>query len=154
MTEEDEEFNRIERESMMRMKAVEAVVTRGGSRATIEMAREAAGDDWGLFREYMPEIHRLVELVRADERARMAEQPAQQEPVGKIVDCDFVGNSIARFERHLPFGTLLYTSPPAQRKPWVGLTDEDVMSIVFNFDVSSLSLVAKAIEAKLKEKNT
>ena len=84
----------------------------------------------------------------------LAEQPAQQEPVGKIVDCDFVGNSIARFERHLPFGTLLYTSPPAQRKPWVGLTDEDVMSIVFNFDVSSLSLVAKAIEAKLKEKNT
>ena len=49
-------------------------------RTTIEMAREAAGDDWGLFQEYMPEIHRLVELVRADERARMAEQPAQQEP--------------------------------------------------------------------------
>ena len=39
-------------------------------RTTIEMAREAAGDDWGLFQEYMPEIHRLVELVRADERAQ------------------------------------------------------------------------------------
>ena len=38
------------------------------SRTTIEMAREAAGDDWGLFQEYMPEIHRLVELVRAVER--------------------------------------------------------------------------------------
>ena len=37
-------------------------------RTTIEMAREAAGDDWGLFQEFMPEIHRLVELVRADER--------------------------------------------------------------------------------------
>lgn len=37
-------------------------------RTTIEMAREAAGDDWGLFQEYMPEIHRLAELVRADER--------------------------------------------------------------------------------------
>ena len=47
-------------------------------RTTIEMAREAAGDDWGLFQEYMPEIHRLAELVRADERARMAEQPAQR----------------------------------------------------------------------------
>ena len=41
-------------------------------RTTIEMAREAASDDWGLFQEYMPEIHRLAELVRADERARMA----------------------------------------------------------------------------------
>ena len=39
-------------------------------------------------------------------------QGHEQEPVGKIVDCDFVGNSIARFERHLPFGTLLYTHPP------------------------------------------
>jgi hypothetical protein len=42
----------------------------------------------------------------------------------------------------------------AAQRTWVGLTDEDVMSIAFNFDVSSLSLVAKAIEAKLKEKNT
>lgn len=42
------------------------------SRTTIEMAREAAGDDWGLFQEYMPEIHRLVELVRADEREACA----------------------------------------------------------------------------------
>jgi hypothetical protein len=41
-------------------------------RTTIEMAREAAGDDWGLFQEYMPEIHRLVELVRADEREACA----------------------------------------------------------------------------------
>lgn len=49
------------------------------TKTTIEMAREAAGDDWGLFQEFMPEIHRLAELVRADERARMAEQPAQQQ---------------------------------------------------------------------------
>ena len=40
------------------------------TKTTIEMAREAAGDDWGLFQEYMPEIHRFAELVRADERAQ------------------------------------------------------------------------------------
>ena len=34
----------------------------------IEMAREVAGDDWTLFRDFMPEIHRLADLVRADER--------------------------------------------------------------------------------------
>jgi len=51
-------------------------------RTTIEMAREAAGDDWGLFQEYMPEIHKLAELVRADERARMAEQPTTTENNG------------------------------------------------------------------------
>jgi uncharacterized protein YpbB len=42
-------------------------------RTTIEMAREAAGDDWKLFQEFMPEIHRLVELVRADEREKRDE---------------------------------------------------------------------------------
>ena len=90
-------------------------------RTTIEMAREAAGDDWGLFQEFMPEIHRLAELVRADERAKMAEQPAQ--------------------------------------RTWVGLTDEERAAIGremaktlpnrwIDFDY------ARAIEAKLKEKNT
>jgi hypothetical protein len=38
-------------------------------KTTIEMAREAGGDDWGLFKDFMPEIERLVALVRADERA-------------------------------------------------------------------------------------
>jgi hypothetical protein len=37
-------------------------------KTTIDMAREAGGDDWGLFRDFMPEIERLVALVRADER--------------------------------------------------------------------------------------
>ena len=33
-------------------------------KATIELAREAAGDDWKLFQDFMPEIHKLAELVR------------------------------------------------------------------------------------------
>jgi hypothetical protein len=37
-------------------------------KTTIELAREAGGDDWGLFKDFMPEIERLVALVRADER--------------------------------------------------------------------------------------
>ena len=40
---------------------------------------------------------------------------------------------------------------PAQR-PWVGLTDEEVMEIAFNFDVPSL--VVRTVEAKLKQRNT
>ena len=38
----------------------------------LQMAHEAAGDDWGLFQEFMPEIERLAELVRADEREACA----------------------------------------------------------------------------------
>ena len=38
------------------------------------------------------------------------------------------------------------------KRPWVGLTDGEVMDIAFNFDVPSL--VVRTVEAKLKEKNT
>ena len=121
-------------------------------RTTIEMAREAAGDDWGLFQEYMPEIHRLVELVRADERARLAEQPAQQEPVAWICE----GSSSD--EKHaidywpgdiedIPIGTKLYTTPPAQRKP---LTDEQIEAIhqsTWIQSTATLNDFARAIEA-------
>ena len=56
-------------------------------RTTIEMAREAAGDDWGLFQEYMPEIHRLVELVRADERNSWpSEMEAMERQVNILTD--------------------------------------------------------------------
>jgi hypothetical protein len=96
-------------------------------KTTIEMAREAAGDDWKLFQEYMPEIHRLVELVRADERARMAEQPAQQEPVAWMYQCS-AGSSGPVLTQHkkdwaesgsgLWTETALYTTPqpPAQQE--------------------------------------
>ena len=43
-----------------------------------------------------------------------------------------------------------YTSPPAS-KPWVGLTDEEANEIVGAFDYCYD--VARAIEAKLREKN-
>ena len=40
-------------------------------------------------------------------------------------------------------------------KPWVGLTDEEVEDLYFNgFSMSELKQFARAIEAKLREKNT
>ena len=36
----------------------------------IRMAREAGGDDWGIFRDFMPEIERFANLVAAAERER------------------------------------------------------------------------------------
>ena len=39
-----------------------------------------------------------------------------------------------------------------KKREWVGLTDEEVMEIAFNFDVPSL--VVRTAEAKLKEKNS
>jgi len=36
------------------------------------MAREAGGDDWGIFRDFMPEIERFANLVAAAEREACA----------------------------------------------------------------------------------
>ena len=38
----------------------------------IRMAREAGGDDWGIFRDFMPEIERFAALVAAAEREACA----------------------------------------------------------------------------------
>ena len=38
----------------------------------IRMAREAGGDDWGIFREFMPEIECFANLVAAAEREACA----------------------------------------------------------------------------------
>ena len=48
----------------------------------------------------------------------------------------------------------LYTSPPAS-KPWVGLTDEEIEQVCVPLGAAMLSFteVARAIEAKLREKN-
>ena len=52
-------------------------------KTTIDMAREAGGDDWGLFKDFMPEIERLVALVRADER----------EACAKVCDKRYMGDN-------------------------------------------------------------
>ena len=38
----------------------------------IRMAREAGGEDWGIFRDFMPEIERFAALVAAAEREACA----------------------------------------------------------------------------------
>ena len=63
-------------------------------------------------------------------REALAEQPAQQEPVGEVeqIEIDDDGQASAWFKLHnnVELGQLLYTSPP-QRKP---LTDEELEEIV------------------------
>ncbi len=83
--------------------------------------------------------------------------PAQQEPVAYLCE-NAVGHKYFRWKK--PSSTYkpiaLYTSPPAQR-PWVGLTDEEIEEVWKQVEASDFRDVvqpfARAIEAKLKEKN-
>ena len=98
-------------------------------------------------------------------RSALAEQPAQQEPVARVINksimwrpCDISG---------LPVGTPLYTSLPAS-KPWVGLTDGEMRDLEKQFNAERVRTSdeeyliiypgdywtwQRAIEAKLREKN-
>jgi len=140
-------------------------------KTTIEFAREAAGDEWYLFREFMPEIHRLAEIVRADERARMAEQPApvqqepvalkwQQAPIKTQWGDEMVVASVAIDKDHTVDLYCERDQTPkvdamfAQRT-WVGLTDDDYRELHLEMGPTYFYQdYGRAIEAKLKEKNT
>ena len=77
--------------------------------------------------------------------------PAQQEPVGKVNELfDEAVIEQCGFNREL----LVYTSPQPS-KPWVGLTQQDI-DIAFDDtqEGGGFNEFARAIEAKLREKNT
>ena len=75
----------------------------------------------------------------------------KQEPVGKFSKfSDGVWKEVTASSP----GIFLYTAPP--RREWVGLTDEEITEIRLKmFDAFATNYEAyRAIEAKLKEKNT
>lgn len=98
-------------------------------------------------------------------RARLAEPEKEQEPVAKVRIHKTGGNAgiswsaapVNDFDS-LPLlqdGALLYTAPPPRE--WVGLTDEEIeaMEICLSQGIADgLAAFARAIEDKLKEKNT
>ena len=61
-------------------------------------------------------------------------------------------SGITHKHKHFEDMTPLYTHPQLKRE-WVGLTDEEVIGLMKQFPDHLTRDVARAIEAKLKEKN-
>ena len=109
-------------------------------------------DDW-VWPETAKEQAKRNTVDAIDALRERLAQP-EQEPVAWIdrhelsaIDEDFspsVGN-----RKLSEYDVPLYTVPP-QRKPWVGLTDEDMEALLLNEDGVRF---ARYIEAKLKERN-
>jgi hypothetical protein len=76
----------------------------------------------------------------------------EQEPVAWL-STDSIGERHLCFDKPLDNDPVqpLYTTPP--QRTWVGLTDEELADCMDVYDVASTDY-ARAIEAKLKEKNT
>lgn len=100
---------------------------------------------------------RVAENAAISLRATL-EQP-EQEPVAWMV-YTLDGKSVCVTDNPIDFthehrALPLYTTPQPQRE-WVGLTDEEIADIYIKWDKTSgvsMADFARAIEAKLKEKN-
>lgn len=101
--------------------------------------------------------HSLYAGTKCKNCGRVTEEPAQQEPVGEIGKIVMFGGQIKEVAwkngKMPPAGSVLYTSPPPQRKP---LTEEEIIKCWGQVSGTRYGYVAfaRAIEAKLKEKNT
>ena len=90
-------------------------------------------------------------------------KPAQQEPVAVVGEdkhgpfVDWLGDRSSFYERN-PVGTKFYNTPPAAQRQWVGLDDTDIGDEYVRFEIQGgfnrFEYAVRAIEAKLKEKNT
>jgi hypothetical protein len=103
----------------------------------------------------------------AESRREVAALKAVQEPVAaeckfdreqEWLHCEIAHHNLVQSEPHKWPGyqtRLLYTTPPAAQRQWVGLTDEEIEKACVPLGAAMLSFteVARAIEAKLKEKN-
>ena len=150
------------------------------TRAAIQQALEYLRDNQHYIADnerhaYVMEYNAFVERLEAladhvPDATKMIEQPAQQEPVANIRTWHKNGDQHAelwnwdRGIESLPDGEHdLYTRPQAPATPLHGepLTDEEIDDI-WNYycdEMGDASIndsyeIARAIEAKLKEKNT
>ena len=99
--------------------------------------------------------HRARAAITAIKQARALDKKAENarelgldyEPVG------WWDSKIGFFEeKHFDQLQPLYTTPPAAQRQWVGLTDEERDDLLDNYITAEGR--ARAIEAKLKERNT
>jgi hypothetical protein len=128
----------------------------------VEVLRQALVDADDTSQKRVDEMvktehDRAVELGQAYERGWNAALVLQEPVAWLSTDC--IGERYLCFTKPKDNDPVqpLYTTPP--KKEWVGLTDEEIQKVVSKkwwdwedlFDIEGFS---RAIEAKLKEKNT
>ena len=104
---------------------------------------------WRRYNDALTALEAAVEEPAIKESLTVAEQ----EPVayirvsktGNVTACAMTGDFYK-----LPEKTLLYPAPP--RREWVGLTDEEI-NLIYAEPQTHVGQYAKAIEAKLRDKN-
>jgi hypothetical protein len=119
-------------------------------RASGVLAEPDTGTDRGAWDD-VPDATKWLDELRGDDDL--------EEPIGEIQTEQMGANAMRAivyfYDEPPPIGTKLYTAPPKQ--DWVSLTDADIAQTMHgNVEGSNMlpHSFARAIEAKLKEKNT
>jgi hypothetical protein len=117
---------------------------------------------WNRLRE--TEANELVALVASLSQTAPVQEPVawmfQHDETGRMnyVGNDGIHNPTMFLEMNPRYALVcpLYTTPPAAQRQWQGLTDKEIEKACVPLGSAMLSFaeVARAIEAKLKEKNT
>jgi hypothetical protein len=116
-----------------------------------------------LSRDPCVHANTAIEMIDAILKEHPTAQPAVQEPVGTYGEIFESMLSLLRtgLQRDQQIymemkDKPLYTTPPAAQRQWVGLSQNE-LDAMFSNTIKGKKLVnyvARAIEAKLKEKNT
>ena len=128
----------------------------------ISVPRDEWREVYEAFREALaerPAQQQVPRAARGDWGAKRKQPAQQQEPVAWLIDNDYTTVFLDIAEAHRNKGANvepLYTSPPAS-KPWVGLSTSDLDEIdapIRERGSATIAEIYRAIEAKLREKNT
>jgi hypothetical protein len=141
------------------LEALETLVNGNGFApvGNIEKARKTiTAIKQALAAQHEPENEPFVSLASVQEPVAWCSQcghkcpqTVNQEPVGWWDD------KLGFFEeKHFDQLRPLYTTPPAARRPWVGLTDEEWQDLSDRYGMILFGRFKNEIEDKLKEKNT
>ena len=119
------------------------------SKEAMKLALEA----WQTSSYGQPSHHKAMVLAMTALRQALAEQPAQQEPIAGVVIREGLPTLLRSSDIKVT-DVRLYTRP--QAREWVGLTDEEQTQVAWSCGAMSADWLefARAIEAKLKERNT
>jgi hypothetical protein len=102
-------------------------------------------DNYGRYEVY----NRIQEVLKGEEISDAeSHEPVESNDLQGFISVDYSHILVYPKGSYPEGGVDLYTAPP--KREWVGLTDEDVNATVSRFARYEL---ARAIEAKLKEKN-
>ena len=114
------------------------------------LKEEASMTQIETLRLALEALEKVTRSNQSDHQAEIAEEAINV--LRLVIDAENISSKSVAWEQFYPEMGKPQLAPP--QRTWVGLTDEEVKDIVWNLPYEPSQEDIRAIEAKLKEKNT